>query len=57
MLMSVAEEETIKATCRVTIPLECWRCTKYPRYHSDKFHTYRDCPNKTEPAVAEYENN
>ena len=56
MHMSVAEEAIRKATGRVNAPMECWGCTNYPRYHADKFHTYRNCHNKMDPDVAEHEN-
>ena len=29
--------------------------TNSPRYHAERFHTYRNCPNKREPDVAERE--
>ena len=51
--MSVSEETIIKATGRVNAPLEWWGCTNRPRYHADRFCTYRNCPNKMDPDVAE----
>ena len=33
--------------------MECWGRTNSPRYHADRFHTHRDCPNNMEPDVAE----
>ena len=53
--MSVSEEAIIKAIDRINAPLECWGFTNYPRYHAEKFHTYRNCPNKMDPDVAERE--
>ena len=53
--MSMDEESTIKATCRYNAPVECWGCTDSPRYHADKFHIYRNCPNKRDPYVAKWE--
>ena len=54
--MSVSEEEIRKATGRFNTPLEFWGCTKSPRYHADRFHTYRNCPNKRYLDVAERAN-
>ena len=51
--MSVTEEAIQKASGRVNAPLEFWGCTNSPRYHVDKFHTYRNCPNKMDPGVAD----
>ena len=42
-----------KATGRVNAPLECWGFTNSPRYHVERFHTYRNCPNNMDPNVAE----
>ena len=50
---SVAEEAIRKATDRVNALLECWGCNNTPRYHADRLHTYRNCPNKMEPDVAD----
>ena len=33
--------------------MECWGCTNSPTYHADRFHTYRNCPNKRDPYVPE----
>ena len=54
MHMSVSEEAIIKATGRFNTLLECWGCTNPPRYHVDRFHTYRNFPNNMEPDVAEH---
>ena len=51
--ISVSEEDTRKATGKVNAPLEWWGCKNYPRYHVERFHTYRNCPNKRYPDVAE----
>ena len=51
--MSVAEESIRKATGRFNKPVECWGCTNCPRYHVEKFHTYINCPNMSDPDVAE----
>ena len=53
MHMSVYEDPIRKEIGRVNAPLECWRCTKSPRYHANRFHTYRKFPNKMDPDVAE----
>ena len=50
--MSVAEEAIRKATNSVNVPLECWWCTNSPRYHVDRYHTYRNFPNKMDPDVS-----
>ena len=39
---SKTKEVIRKTTGRVNAPLECWRFTNFPRYHADKFHTYRN---------------
>ena len=51
--MSVAEEAIKKATGRVNALLNCWGCTTSPIYHADRFHTYRNSPNKMDPDVSE----
>ena len=51
--MSVSEESIRKATGRFNTPMGFWGCTNYPRYHTDRFHTYRNCPNKRDPEIAE----
>ena len=53
MHISVAEEAIRKATGMLNTPVECWGCTNPPKYHADMFHTYRNCPNKRDPDVAE----
>ena len=53
--MSVAEEAIRKATGRFNTPVEYWGCTNSPIYHSDRFHTYRNCPNKKDPDVSKRE--
>ena len=53
MHMSVAEESTRKAKGRFNAPMECWGCNNSPRYHADRFRTYRNFPNKMDPDVAE----
>ena len=40
--MSVAGEATIKANDRFNAPMEFYGCPNYPRYHADRFHTYRN---------------
>ena len=54
--MGVAEEAIRKATGRFNTPMEFWGCTNSPRYHADRFHTYINCPNKTDPFISEREN-
>ena len=51
--ISVAEEAIINSTGRFDDPLEFWRCTNPPRYHKDRFHAYRNCPNQSYPGVAD----
>ena len=51
--MRVSEYSIRKETGRFNTPLECWGCTNSPRYHADRFHTYRNCPNKRDPDVSE----
>ena len=52
MHMGVAEEAIINSTGRVEAPLECWGCTNSPRYHADRFYTYRNCPNNMDSDLA-----
>ena len=54
--MSVAEEAIRKSTGRVNAPLELWGCTKYPIYHEDRVHTYRNCPNNMDQDVVDRTN-
>ena len=54
--MSVAEESIRKAAGGFNTPVEFWGCTNSPRYHGDRFHTYRNCPNKRDPDVSEQAN-
>ena len=51
--MSVVEEAVRKAKGRVNAPLECWGCTNSPRYHADRFHTYRNFLNNLDTDMAE----
>ena len=51
--MSMDEEAIRKSIGRFNTPVECWGCTNSPRYHADRFHTYRNCPNKRDPDVDE----
>ena len=55
MCMSVAKESIRNSTGRVNAPLECLGRTNSPRYHTDRFHTYRNCPNRMDLDVAEHE--
>jgi hypothetical protein len=32
-------------------PLECWGCTGHSEFHNNRFHSFRDCPNRYDPAV------
>ena len=53
MCISVVKEVIIKATGRVNSLLEWWGGgTKYPRYHTYRFHIYSNFPNKMDPYVA-----
>ena len=47
--MSVYEKSVIKATGRVNASLQCWGFTNSPRYHADRFHTYRNFPTQYVP--------
>ena len=51
--MSVYEEAIRNATGRSNAPLDLWMCTNPSIYHADRFHTYRNCPNKMDPYVAD----
>ena len=51
--MSVDEEVIIKATGSFNNPVEYWGCNNSPRYHTDTFHTYINCPNKSSLEVSE----
>ena len=51
--MSVSEEAIRNATGRVNSSMEYWGCTNSLRYHAERFHTYRNPPNKVDPDVAE----
>ena len=53
MCMSVTEEAIIKAIVRINYLMECWGFTDSPIYHVYRFHAYSNCPNKTDPEVAE----
>ena len=53
--MIVAEDAIIKVTGRFNTPSEFWGCTNFPKSHADRFHTYRNRPNKRNPDVAEQE--
>ena len=44
--MSVAEDAIRKKTCRFNAPMGFWGCTNFPIYHEDRFHAYRNFPNK-----------
>ena len=54
VFMSVDKNVIRNATGRVDAPLECCGCTNSPRYHVERFHTYRNCPNKMELDVTEF---
>ena len=54
--MSMDEEAIIKATCRFKTPVQCCRCSNYPIYHADRFHTYRNSSQNRDSYVAEQEN-
>ena len=32
-------------------PIECWGCTGHGVHHANRFHSFRDCPNKYDPDV------
>ena len=49
----MAEEAIRKATGRVNALLECWGCTRSPRYHTYRFYTYSNFPNKMDPDMTE----
>ena len=51
--MSVSKEALIKEKVRVNTPLDYWGYTNSLRYHMYRFYTYRNCPNKMDPDVAE----
>ena len=51
--MSVAKEAIINSKGGFNAPLELWGFTNSPRYHADRFHTYRNFPNKRDQDVLE----
>ena len=53
MHMSVVKEAIIIATFKFNTPLELCICTNTPIHHAERFHTYRKCPNKMDPDIAE----
>ena len=55
--MSMAEEAIRNVIGRFNTRVEFWGCINPPVYHVKGFHTYRNCPNKRDPDVAEQENN
>ncbi|KAI2508401.1 hypothetical protein MHU86_6075 [Fragilaria crotonensis] len=32
-------------------PIECWGCTGHGTHHTNRFHSFRDCPNRYDPEV------
>ena len=52
MYMNVAEDKIRESTGRVNATLDFWGFTNSPRYHVERFHTYRNFPNKTDLDVA-----
>ena len=52
---SVTKEAIRKATGRVNDPLEFLVCTNSPRYHANRFHTYRNFTNNMDPGMVECE--
>jgi hypothetical protein len=44
-------ESALRNASGVTAPIECWGCTGHATYHANRFHSFRDCPNKYEPEV------
>ena len=55
--MSMGEEAIRNAIVRFNTRVEFWGCINSPRYHADRFHNYRNCPNKRDPDVTKQENN
>ena len=53
MCMSVAEESIRKSTGIVNNLMEFWECTDSPRYYTDRFHIYWNCPNNMDPDVVD----
>jgi hypothetical protein len=49
--MSVAEEAIRRATGSPAPPKECWGCTGTRDFHANRFHLFRECPNRTHPDV------
>ena len=54
--MSMVEDAIRKPTDSFNTPVDFWGCTNYPKYYADRFHTYRNCPNKWDLDVAERSN-
>ena len=55
--LSIAEK-AIRTASGEKAPLECWGCKGHPKYHADRFHRFRRCPNRNDPEVrAKFEQN
>ena len=50
--LSVAEDAIRRATGMPGPPKECWGCTD-TQFHATRFHLFRECPNRADPAVRE----
>lgn len=44
-------ESTLRTASGTQQPIECWGCTGHGRYHNNRYHSFRDCPNKFDPEV------
>ena len=49
--LSACEDSMQRATGESRPMLECWGCKGSTRFHANRFHIYRDCPNKDDPEV------
>ena len=48
--LSVAEDAIRRATGMPAPPKECWGCSD-TKFHADRYHLFRDCPNRADPDV------
>ena len=44
-------ESALRNASGVASPIECWGCTGHETHHANRFHSFRDCPNKYDPNV------
>ena len=44
-------ESALRNASGVERPIECWGCTGHGTHHVNRFHSFRDCPNRYDPEV------